>query len=282
MHVSASIDWISITSHDVHQQALYPAVLTSGYEDVIARYGYSTARRYTTGAIEMWSPERARMGRHCIYSSGTLRKIQKHHAAMPIDILRWHVRQRHNIARLDIALDVRDSNLDIGALFDAYDNGKCDTRVRSGSLVRGANNSGDTCYIGSQKARKRLLRVYDKGRQLRIPDANWIRIELEYRGKHATAAAPRILESPEGRTIASMIRAHCHWPDDPVWCAIIGDDAIPVTVSNERSDKTLQWIYQQVIPAVARVIVDDPGQRNQILASLDTHIEAIKSGQLHD
>lgn len=42
-------------------------------------------------------------------------------------------------------------------------------------------NSGRTFYIGSRKNSSRLVRVYEKGKQLGDPDSCWVRLEVCYR-----------------------------------------------------------------------------------------------------
>lgn len=78
-------------------------------------------------------------------------------------------------------------------------------------------NLGRTFYIGSRKNSSRLVRVYEKGKQLGDPDSPWVRVEVSYR-RRDLVLPPDMLLNPtayisEYPAIRDAINRHAH--DEP-------------------------------------------------------------------
>lgn len=108
--------------------------------------------------------------------------------------------KRHagRITRCDIALDLLDGEQTIGDVLNAYE---CDLftysqRPKAKHIKElGGHGDGETVYIGV-RGNGKLLRAYEKGKQLGNPDSVWLRIEVEL-GSKDREIDPRILVAPD-------------------------------------------------------------------------------------
>lgn len=281
MQISCHIDWLAITSK-TGKDGVFPFLLDEPYEDVNPRNGYSLARRFVQGVVEMSNPDHNRMGVHVVYSAQALRVMELEHKFTAMKILDFHMRKGHHIARLDIAIDLHDSGLDIRKLFKQCEDSKCQTRSNKYKGIFGDENDGDTLYVGSMKKRSKLLRIYDKAKERKI-SGDWKRIELELRGKLASQAAKVLLESDDiGKVSRSMIRAFAHFPEDEIWEQFMNVPEIPITVSNRRSSNTERWLLKQCAPALARAVLANPDFMSAFTDAVDIKIKRMKSGAMHD
>ena len=108
-------------------------------------------------------------------------------------VLDWRTAQQWGeslgakITRVDLAHD--DMNAEVASIATAlawFEAGEFTTRGRppKAYLIDDLDSGeGKTLYIGS-RANGKLLRVYEKGRQLGDPLSPWVRVELELRGKN--------------------------------------------------------------------------------------------------
>ncbi|MEC5386739.1 replication initiation factor domain-containing protein [Uliginosibacterium sp. H3] len=104
------------------------------------------------------------------------------------------------ITRIDVAFD--DFNGELGGVerfVTDFDNGlfKFSAGGRPSKLEQRGDwknypESGRSIYIGSRAGGK-LLRIYEKGRQLGDPDSKWLRVELEIHGSNYQISADDLL-----------------------------------------------------------------------------------------
>ncbi len=107
-------------------------------------------------------------------------------------ISNWHAVQQWGeslgakITRVDLAHDdITAETVSIAIARIWYDAGEFTTNGRppDARLIDDmGSNKGKTLYIGA-RANGKLLRVYEKGRQLGDPSSPWVRVELELRNK---------------------------------------------------------------------------------------------------
>lgn len=96
--------------------------------------------------------------------------------------------EQHNavITRLDLAHDdFTGDEVTVGAALDWYREGRFDQNGRppkAQHIDDLGSGSGQTLYVGNRKSGK-LLRVYEKGKQLGDPLSLWTRVEVELRNK---------------------------------------------------------------------------------------------------
>lgn len=102
------------------------------------------------------------------------------------EIAEWGEKHNAVITRVDLAHDDFTGNeITIGTALDWYREGRFDQNGRppKGLLFDDlGSGSGRTLNIGNRKSGK-MLRVYEKGKQLGDPSSPWTRVEVELRNK---------------------------------------------------------------------------------------------------
>lgn len=235
-----------------------PPIVKSGmYHKGDGRYGYKASRQFISGVVEYSSPVREEMGTHIVYSAKALRYLRDM-GLSDADILRFHAEREHKITRIDIAVDVTDSGMDIAKLFREYEENKVKTRVRSKATgIIKTNGEMETMYVGSKKKRTKLIRIYNKAIEQGI-DGDWIRIEYETRAQNATRAVMYIAKN--GYSEASMkelIVGFCDFTDDEVWSSLFDCEPMSIPTMIESDGNTVDWLMNSVAPSLAKEIIKD-------------------------
>lgn len=268
MDLSAGLDWISVT-YPINfpsrwQSCVHPAD-TETKREIKPRNGYTRATVFGSGATQSTNDNRPDMGIHVVYSARAIGNMQALYDVNQKQLLE-HLVSGSKMARLDVKLDVYDSGLDIETLYRMARSGHVDTKARTIAYVEsaktGTEHGAATCYIGSQKRRKKLLRVYDKGTQMQL-NGDLKRFELELRSRSALDAAKRLKAAnfeEWGLQIGGLIKAYCYWPDDNAVADIFADmSKIKIAVPQENVGNTVKWLLDIVAPVLAREAVMDSG-----------------------
>ena len=255
--VSAFIDWISVT-HKTKGDCPLPDSLPKESIRTNGQNGYTHAKKYLTGVIEMVNPNRPDMGTHIMYSGKTLQLIQERYGVTRDEILHFHTNISGRIARIDYAIDLRGYNLNIDGLWEQLESGQATTKS-SHSRIQSGNDKGYTLYVGSRKKRKKLLRVYDKAKELGNFVDDYKRIELECHSDSARNSASLYINSGfSPQTITSMVRAFCDFPLSNVWSTVLNTEPLKIPTGDKSIGNTEKWLLEQVAPAFARVLVTNP------------------------
>jgi phage replication initiation protein len=102
------------------------------------------------------------------------------------EIAEWGEKRNAVITRLDLAHDdFTGDEITIGVALDWYREGRFDQNGRppkAQHIDDLGSGSGRTLYVGNRKSGK-LLRVYEKGKQLGDTSSRWTRVEVELRNK---------------------------------------------------------------------------------------------------
>lgn len=256
------IDWISTTAPYVKHEArmiAHPSLGTfEGWEDSNGKMGYTIGAKHVTGTSILKNDSREDMGVHIIYSGKSLSNIEREFKVKPIDVLRHHIFRRDKIARLDIAIDFINWELNVIDFENAFMNKDCQTRLRSATKVASLTGKGETLYIGSRTKRKKLVRVYDKAAELGL-QGDWIRLEYQIMGKPATNAGK--LMASEKSLVDAIIKIAvgiCTFPTITAFNqATEGIAGVKIgTISGEKGN-TREWISKQCVPAIAKLIILD-------------------------
>jgi hypothetical protein len=258
--VLMSIDWISATAHSQlsdYRYASYPELHDwENWHDCTARNGYTLGARHFTGVTVNMNPDRLDMGVHTIYSGKALGRIRGVSGTNGYDILKHHVESGHNIARIDVALDFINCGLSVQDFVDEWESGRCKTRLRSANIVKSLVNDGYTLYIGSQRTRKKLVRIYDKGAETGTA-AEWVRCELQLMGKPATTLSLGWLESGSSKDfLLRGILSVVDFPELKQWHDVFnGKESVKIGSESAQKGDTRLWLLNQVIPCLAKEIL---------------------------
>jgi len=264
VNAQCSIDWLSVTSKH-GRGTLSPRSILGKFEEKHGRFGYKNLYCYESGVEHLWSPDRE--GTHIIYNGSTLKTIAPLYTIQ--GLVQFHVDMGHRVSRIDTAVDIFDSQVKPKEFAKEWSKGNVKTHAKAGLFIsdpQGVN--GDTFYVGSMKRRRKLFRVYDKGREQKV-DRDWLRIEMQWGQGAAVNASKQIANSSDlGATIKGQIRGFVefrHRLFQDIICAhssLKVNHNIPVGVPAR-----LKWLYESVLPALVKQEQETPGIA-QLLADL--------------
>jgi hypothetical protein len=287
MEVSAGIDWISATyPYDYDRNGL-AMVYRNDIENKVetaARNGYTRAWRVGSGAIIQKNPERPDMGIHVTYSAKAIARACAMDNGSQKDLLDF-LMIGGKITRLDICVDAIDSGIIIEELYNQAKKGKVKTRSRSISHINSAiinqeGNGASTMYIGSQKKRKKLLRVYDKGEQLGLK-IDLKRFELEMHGDISNNAAGHLVDKKEAAYppyIKGMIKGFADFTDTDAG-KVFDAKGIKIAVPQYKKSDTAAWLVNVVAPTLARESFLDYSVLQSFLDRFQSEFEILQEKQ---
>lgn len=193
-------------------------------------------------------------------------------------------------SRFDIALDDWVGTLDLDVMADAvWSRGftsrwhnECIEATEHRRLIGEEGLRWIEIGFGSP-ASDAYLRIYDKRAERicksedasELPD-HWVRVEPVFKGKLATAAVQRTLDTGSLAWVGGVLRsklefrdpvdsdtAKCRWPVTSWWVAFLGDVRDRLHVVREIVEKTVEstraWIEHQVAPSLAFLLAWDGG-----------------------
>jgi len=280
MDVSYIIDWISATNHGVapnHFRYIYPRIQNiAEYERTKGLLGYDNVSKHRTGVLILRSTTRGDMGTHMIYSGKSLQRIRENYSTSAVDVLEYHVRNESKISRLDVAIDVFDSKLDIGQLKRAVELGEIDTTARKFPYIEDITSGAKTLYIGSMTHRKKLVRIYDKAKEQGDMQRDWKRIELEVHGKPAHTLAKSVVFANTASAIAGAIKGYVNFPKNPVWDKIFKDfESFKIGSQDSGDSDTRDWLLNSVAKTLAKMQVIDDSITSDFMESVMKHYEVM-------
>lgn len=254
------------TTHDYNVDVLSHLIPTlyrrnQSLEQATPQRGYSACWRVNPAGLRVnWHDEIVTQGLHYQYGG----KALEWYAANSIkstDVVKWHHRRGGRTSRIDIAIDLYDSNVSWKDLERELPNAK--TRARKAEIVRNQTGAGWTQYVGSRSG-ERFLRIYDKTAQVNDPDhhPDHVRIELEIKGRRAKQFTALLVDAIESDTVYALfcaeICAYCDFESWQLWQDVMGAKiASQATQNHKKSTDTVKWLIEQVAPVLAREYARD-------------------------
>lgn len=254
---SWAIDWISATfKGEGITDMLVRDALSFGYKRkqwaiVKANFGYALGMAHPMGHIIYSHPQRPEMGVHLMLGGRALASMNEA-GFDQIAALTWILEQGGKISRLDLAIDAMGLPFDPIALAQGPRVHDAPGSARKVKFV-GGEDGGKTAYIGSRKS-ERMVRIYDKGREQRLNDVLWTRIEAELKGESARAAARTLLATPQEERAAFVkgVVKSIFNADDFGFQAVMDAPQMALAIPGRNTeDKTLNWMMNQVAKSMA-------------------------------
>lgn len=259
----ASPDWLrySVPLELPLRDAVLPAVVDlGGGEPCKGRYGYTEGVALDMGHV-YWSPDHPEFKRSIEFSGQEIAKLVN--LGIPFDALVRQALSNHaKISRLDLALDVwNDRRASARSFFAHWVSGDIHTTAKKATMIGDTEKKnrsgeltpvslGDTVYLGSRNS-ERMLRVYDKGKQLEIP-GEWLRMELELKDRMATIAGAEIiargLEPITSSHLNCMIRTAVPWIKD----ALAAYPTYGLPGPGDKQTDWEKWIAEIALPNVLK------------------------------
>lgn len=270
MEVKFAVDWLSVTrdKRDVPSPDTYAyPIHNNQWVRGKVHSGYNVGWQDTLGATVQWHDARPDMRVQAQYSGQVLTRYwESGHPTM--DIIRWYFEHKDTrLSRVDLAIDVHDSALDIRALYDQIKAKIADTHGRKERLQL-SGDSGVTLYVGAPTSDKQL-RIYDKGVERGLPE-DWKRAELQIRGDAAYALGKKLpyIREHELSEMARYMIGNMVSFDSEIWAEMVSTTSdVRITLSQKHKGDLLDWLANQVAPAIARYIKE--GGERDILDKLE-------------
>jgi len=258
-----SCDWMSATiAHENKAQLDF----LKAFDDLFPRkmikglHGYNSGLRWDNGAMMFWHTDKPQMGVHLQLSGDALRSLDAH-GYDAIFLMNRLMTAKAKFTRVDIALDVMDSGLDIAALYALFEAGEYNGRAQ-GATVISSTKGGITMYVGAWKS-ERFYRVYNKGIESGV-GGDWIRVELILKDKYAKSFMAQFIGNPSlerlGAIMKGTVKAMAEMRDR-TWIDIVDGATEKVSLPKDIPNNTRAWLLNQVCSAIANYIIanDDTG-----------------------
>jgi len=288
--VSAHIDWIAYTASAYGKRSVENGLVLMNdfnkpYTTVRANNGYTNARKYVSGAIVQWHPSHPSMGIHCQYPAQALAYAADNFGMSQDEILS-ELSQYGRISRIDVCLDIDGIDMDIHELHKQTLSGVVKTRAKQFGYVVSAEKGNEvgaaTAYIGSMHKRKKLLRVYDKGRQLNLDDYK-VRFELEQHGQLAQASSMILRKEPDriADSIAGLIKGYADFSDTVAGFAFNGQAPIKASHPQYKKSDTAKWLIETVAKTLANEVNADFNVLDDFMAAFKYHLTQFASDTVY-
>ena len=260
MNVQKTIDWITASTSQLREPGeVLPHAAWGKMEHGILHYQCQKICS-DSGARFLWSPDVTGRGACIVLSGGALLALRRF-SQLPPDKLLPHLSHLGFLAtRIDFALDLYDPGITIGDIYEQIMDGRITVPTRTVTRIQAHSGSatGETLYIGSRTS-ERYLRIYDKGvEQNSAPSGQWLRIELEVKGKRAKLAFVDLLRYGESACVANQLSSFI--TTAPKWFidAICSEQTFPASILSRPVPARRKWLLGQVASAIANEIREDP------------------------
>lgn len=252
-----AVDWLAVTVKEKDDACAMHDLCVSTpdgeFREARNVNGYTNAIENRFGAVISWNVRRADMGVRVEYSGSCL-SLYRASETNPLDMVRWHVQQGHAVTRLDVAIDVIDTEMNVKKMYVQLETGKAHTKAGRQYNLRADSDGGATLYVGARTSNI-FLRIYDKGAEMHTDDV-WVRVELELKGPKARQMANLIANDGSDKAIEKMrgvLLTVVHFPGK-IWEGIVGDEPVKLTDTAKKRSDTKAWLLELVAPAMGKYI----------------------------
>lgn len=194
----------------------------------------------------------------------------------------WAKTHGAKFTRVDYAVDLFDTGGCPNDVLECYHTGQVETIAKSVSIVERTRKNetlGATVYLGS-RASERLIRVYDKGKQVKT-NLDWIRVEIEVKGKRAMQFGELIEKEGLDTAGKSYIADVVEWSDIPWFESIWKEDYTPIDIDSIGRPETNRerWVREVVIPVLEdELLAGNDWLRNALITLLDDTKDSASHG----
>lgn len=175
------------------------------------------------------------------------------------------IQQDCKFSRVDLAVTIeQDGELTVETVREWVKTGKLtgpEHRLESAkSIVNDLTEQGETTYIGDQRkrAKKGIIRAYDKGLEQDMEPGKLTRIEIEEKREVAHRIARMFAD---GVGLGALMASRLQF-DTELWQTLTGDEIAPdkyykIPKKEEPLDKTWMWLIEKVAPVLGRKSAQD-------------------------
>jgi len=281
MDVSSALDWISVTVLKTTTKDAPRYLQGVERKPISGKNGYTSGWLYRSGSMQFWNDSSSRMGTHIVHSGQALQWLRDNKVPSE-ELIEYHQNHGNRFSRIDYALDmVGDDTPTIMELMTLHENKQVKTLVRTKpKLIQLGLSQQETMTIGSTTSRTKLLQIYRKDIEQKLEGfaGRWLRAELRMYGKNAIKSANYYAECEDKHSATtSLISGFCDYPNSSAWRSAISSDPHKIGVDAHKTGNTEEWLMTQVLPALARVTVENPSFLEHFEAKLWQAIEVERS-----
>lgn len=240
--------WFEYTAPMTEEQ-FWPNFMPASAKEIRPLPNYTHGLEFGNGARVFWHHTRMEMGRHVIFSGSCCDIIGENLR----ECLRYAVAKSYKITRIDLAFDVRNTNLSIQHGINLVLKGEVKTHAQKAPIIRDGMGSGLTLQIGV-KGSSQFVRIYDKAAEMGT-DGTWVRVETSYGSRKANKATETYLQ---GASVRSMVRGYVAFPLWRKWNKLLEHSAVAVKYEKSQTN-TRKWLYESVAKTIAREMLFDDG-----------------------
>jgi len=187
-------------------------------------------------------------------------------------LLTWVKECSGRTSRVDLAVDIKNGNINQA---DLCKQNRMPYKGKGRTprwLPVGDEEDGWTWYIGSRQSEK-FLRVYDKAKEQKDHETDYVRVELECKGEvaHAVGHEFPAMEKTLCKAMAcTLIRGTANIVH-PSWAWAMDSESVVLTIPQGKERDTFGWLVNVCAPALAKQIALHPND-----GVLDTFWEALR------
>lgn len=273
MQKSFAFDWIRVTTKNHNPMEMVREFAWGldfeQWKATKPKSGYTHALLHPWGHSIFWHIDRKEMGVNIMFTGRACNELYEN----GIDVLALIASlssRGFRFTRLDLALDVRDVEIDIVGLLDCEHTGSINNDpvlITTGKKARG----GATLYCGSWKSDK-FMRIYDKAKERKLEGVLWTRIEIQLAGRTATKVAKdmSLMTETECGMFTQRLIKGMYDPNDSTFQSAL--DGTPQRVSSTKNEEhnTYEWLMNTVAKSLARTIIELP--HRDVMATFEKEV----------
>lgn len=278
MATSFAVDWIrATTKHHSISDVISRFKFGFEIEDWATSKGfnaYDSCIQNPYGHLVMWSTAYENQGVNIMFDGRSCNEL--HEAGYDlIEIVKWLSEEEFKFTRLDLAIDIRQVQIDIIELFNSEYTGSINNEPDL--YMKGRNaRGGATIYLGSRTSEK-FIRIYDKAKQRKISDIFWTRVELELKAATATKIAKKMrsMTYEEIATMTQQIIRGMYNPENETFRGAFSVDPVKVGSTKNEDHDTYVWLMQSVAKTMAKTMLEMP--HRDLMTEFMIQVETFKS-----
>jgi hypothetical protein len=245
--LSQSIHWIEGTFKG-RETLNMPTILSQTYVESKPKHGYTSGSKFADGRQLWTNTDRPEMGTHWLWDGQSCDDCPKD----PVSLIKMLHCFGFSFTRIDMAIDAFNFNLSPRRATKEIELENIKTLAKDFPAYLDAKHPGYTQYIGKFTS-EISLKLYDKAAQMGVP-GDHTRVELTVKGKRANKAAWEIVRGTDYRRMVVSFADFTKWRE---WREIMEVDPVKLP-KEQKPGNTEKWIFDSVVPALARLIFFSP------------------------
>jgi len=238
--ISEKCDWVAFTV-PFYKDLTWPISIENTWKEIRPIRNYNKGQENIQGVRMYWHDTRPSQGKHVILSGSTLARLGDIEG-----VLNWIDGGMFHVSRIDLCVDIFESNLNPRNATYHMKQGQIKTHARSAPRWDDSLQDGYTQYVG-KKTSETFLRIYDKASEMGT-DKRWIRAKIVYQGDRATPALHAYLLN---NNVRGMVLSFADFPKWKKWNKVMQAEKVRISVPPKETN-TRVWLMESVSKSIAK------------------------------